>query len=321
MPAAIRIWTPDGDASDSRTDPTQTVQSVVSAYLDHLQARRDADDLSDSSLTSNTRELGRFAETFGNRTMPECKSADLTDFLLAQTGWKSNSTRRRVLAEILACFTWAASEAEIIPASPFKRPKRLRLPVQPRREATQTEYVALMRKGSRELRLALFFLRRSGARPCEMREADWSDVSWDEGVIRLYRHKTHRITGQARMIGLEPCLLRLLRNLHARAETKPIFTNCHGKRWTANALGLHLRRTLQRLGIDPGAGKRVTAYCLRHSWTTSAIEAGIGERQVADQLGQKGTQLVGYYSKAAGKAKHLRAVALAAMRRERAKDS
>ena len=39
--------------------------------------------------------------------------------------------------------------------------------------------------------------------------------------------------------------------------------------------------------MDPGAGQRVTGYCFRHSWATTAIEAGVGERQVADQLAHR----------------------------------
>lgn len=296
-----------------------TVAVLVASYLRHLEARLAGDDLSEVSLTASRRDLARFVAIHGHKLASECRSADLTEFILGNPKWKSNATKRRVMAEVLACFTWAVTEAGLLESTQLRRPRRLRLPVKKRREAQPHEYIAVMRAGNRELRLAMFFLRRNPSRTCEMREARWPDVDFEAGIISLWRHKTHRATGEPRLVGIETCTLRLLRNLYRQASDKAghIFTNHRGQQWSANAFAQHLRRTLQRMGMDPGAGNRLTAYMLRHSWSGNASERGLSDRQIADGLGHANTDLVSWYSKARERKGYLRSVAEEAVKRDR----
>lgn len=292
------------------------VRAVVEKYLDDANARHKAGLFSIHSLRACRRDLGRFADSFGPQSIEACRNADLSDFILGPQ-W-ADATRSRVLAEVLACFRWARDEG-VIDHCPYHRPKRLRLRPRQRREARADEYVSLMRGASRPIRRALFFLRRTGCRPDEMRAVQFANVIWQDGIVLLYQHKAFRSTGKPRMFGLDRPTLRFLRNLQRQAKDKngPIFLNCKGRRWNANTLAKNLRLTLKRLGLDSGNGQRVTAYCFRHSWTSQAIELGIGERQVADQLGHASTALIGWYSKAKTKAPYLRAVAEQATRRSR----
>lgn len=303
----------------ARDDGGMDVREIVSAYLADAEIRHAAGEFSKASLTACRRDLTRFATMFGHKKMAECRNGDLTDFLFDKTKPWGNATRRRVLAEILACFSWAADDGALVERSPYRRPKRLKLPVKPRREARQDEYVVLMHNGCRALRRILFFLRRCGCRPQEARMAKWTDVRWEDRVVVLMDHKTFKATGKPRVFGLEPCVFRLLRNLYRQARDKGgnIFLNLRGKPWTEGALWQHVKRLLVRLGIDPGKGLRITPYQFRHSWATNAIEAGIGERQVADQMGHSSTSLIGWYSKAGAKYQHLRGVAEAAAKRKK----
>lgn len=300
------------------------VGEVIRQYLGHLRQRRRVDDLSQSHLVASERDLARFAafvpedaDAMGQQRIDRCRNADLMAFI-SRPGW-SNATRRRVLSEVLACFRWAADDGDLIERNPFRRPKTLRMPVRPRRSARTAEYILLMRAGNRALRRALFFLRRTPSRTCELREAVWPDVDWSERVIVLHQNKTSRITGEPRIIGLEPCAYRFLRNLHRQARDKagPVFLNTRGRQWTANGVCQAVRKTLQRLGADPGRGKRVTAYMLRHLWTGTADERGLSNRQIADALGHADTKLVDWYAKGRQKAAHLVAVATKAMQRDR----
>ncbi len=296
-----------------------TVGRVIGTYLVHLRARFDAGDLSDTHLRDTSRDLKLLAGQYGQRPATEFRTSDLAAFVLGRPSWKAAATKRRVLAEILACFSWAADEAGLLDHNHVRRPKRLRLPVRPRREARVDEYVAVMRKASRELRRALFVLRRNSVRTCELRMASWPDVLWEDGLLVADRNKTVATTGETRFVGLETCTLRLLRNMHARAADKqgPIFLNGRGRRWTAAAFCQALRRTLQKAGIDPGRGKRLTAYMFRHAWTGNACEAGCSDRMAADGLGHTSTALVSYYSKARQRAGYLRNIANQAVKRQR----
>lgn len=309
-----------GDQPANQAGPTMA--EIVARYIAHLEGRQAGDDLAGISLESSRRDLGRFVELYGARPGPSMRTADLTEFLASNPRWRANATKRRVLYEVLAMFRWADDDAGLLSPCPVRRPRRLRLPVAPRREATVEEYIAVMRAGLPELRRALFFLRRTGARTCEMREVEWADVDFAAGVLTLWRHKTHRVTGQPRMIGLEPCTLRLLRNMRRRASPRTlgdgkVFLNCSGRPWKPAAFALHLRRTLGKAGIDQGAGKRLTAYMFRHHWASNASENALSDREAADGLGQSGTGLVSWYSKARQRKGYLRKIAEKAVKRQR----
>jgi integrase len=193
-----------------------TVQEIIDHYLFDLAKRLARGDYSKHAFDDAERELRSFAKTHGSKRLSQCRRHDLTEWLDLNPQWKSNWTRKRVLATLCRPFIWAADE-ELIGASPYKVPRSLRLPTRPRREASVKEYVALMRHSSRSLRRALLFLHRTGARTCEMRELLWTDVDLGRGIIRLDEHKTIRTQRNPapRIIGLDDGMVstgpRLLR--------------------------------------------------------------------------------------------------------------
>lgn len=288
-----------------------TVQEIIDYYLAHLRRRCDSGDFGRHTFDDIQRELKRFAERHGHKPVTDCRRYDLTQWIDSHPEWKSNWTRKRILATVVRPFLWAEDE-ELIATSPY-RPGKMKLPALPRRPMAVREYVTLMRKGSRSLRRALFFLRRTGTRTCEMREVLWSNVDLDRCVIVLDRHKTilQQQNPRPRIIGLEPCVRRFLRNLLRQSTTGHVFTNCYGTPWNRHTFARHMKRQAESLGLDP----KLTAYCLRHSYGTWAIEAGVGEKQVADQMGHTTTRMVSYYAQTAGKPAYLRRVAADAVKR------
>lgn len=292
---------------------TPTVAEVVGWYLQHLLHRVKADDYSAQAFSDANRDLLRFSKVHGPRAVAALRRHDLTQWLLSNPQWASPSTKARVRAVLLRCFNWAEEE-ELIEASPFRRVRGQTFHPRPRREAQAVEYVGLMRAGSRSLRRALFFLRRTGARTCEMRELrpDWID--FEAGIVRFDRHKTARATGQPRILGLEPCVLRFLRNILRGPGRGHVFTNARGRPWDRHTFARHFRRLANRIGL----AKDLSAYCFRHAYATGAIQAGVGERQLADQLGHTTTRMVAWYAQASRqKADHLRRVAVEALQRRR----
>ena len=60
----------------------------------------------------------------------------------------------------------------------------------------------------------------------------------------------------------------------------------------------------------------ITPYGLRHLFTVLGIENGVGERQLADQLGHTTTKFVAYYGRTTRfKSAHLRGVVTSVLRR------
>ena len=293
-----------------------TVQDVVDRYLHHLSTRLAAGDYSAHGFEDSERELRKFAAQHGTKLLTDCRRHDLTSWLDDHPEWRSNWTKRRILTTVIRPFLWAEDE-ELIPASPYRKPKSLKLPARPRREASAKEYVALMRHGSRALRRALFFLHRSGARTCEMREITWPMVDLGRGVIRKDDHKTLRQqqVPVPRLIGLDEGLVRFFKNLLRQRSpgSEFVFLNSRGQPWTRHSFARHFRRYADRLGLAPD----LVGYAVRHQYATEAIEGGVGEKELADALGHTTTRMVSYYAKTAGKIDHLRRVAKSVKRQRR----
>ncbi len=329
----------------------KTVQEVIAAYRAHLDVRVRSGDLGDGTLRH--RELQEFARQFGHQTLDQCRRHDLTEFLAAHPQWKSGWTQERAIADVLRCFRWAEDE-ELIAHSPYRKPRSMRFRRRPRQPMTAAQYVAIMRAAmhepytgpragqpsyhrrlpkrasARALRRALFFLRRTGARTGEMRGLTWGDVDLAAGIIRLVEHKTAAATGEDRLIGLDPATLRFLRNLQRQrsrlvqgrieppAAGEHVFLNGRGRKQQGPWKRQSFARLLRKYAVIAGVPLGVSAYGLRHLFTITGIMNGVGERQIADQLGHTTTKYVAWYGKQSrSQAEHLRNVVAQVLYRPR----
>jgi integrase len=190
-----------------------SIGAVIRAYLDFLRVRVKAGNLAPASLERSQKYLTVFARQFGHKPLAEARRHDLTEFLAAHPDWKSPWTKSDAIGNIITCFRWAEDE-ELIERAPYRRSRFFRFAGKPRQPMSLADYVKIMRaamgsygpkrSSARAMRRALFFLRRTGCRTCEMRQVRWADVDWQASVIRLEHHKTARATGEMRVIGLEP---------------------------------------------------------------------------------------------------------------------
>lgn len=251
------------------------------------------------------------ARNNGARAIEECSNDDLSRWQIANPQWRSGHTKSNNLVAIVDCFAWWEDEKGV--KNPFKR-RRLPKFIKPsRREATDEEYIALMRGGSRPLRRILFVLYNfNGIRTCEQREMLWTDIDFGAGMALLYKHKAMRATGKPKPLPLTPRMLKFFQNLHKqhRPEDAHVFLNCEGTPWTRRSLGLHLRRTAARLGLDVDGMPNVTAYCFRHTFSTQSDEAGVPEEHTIKLMGHSGSRMHRtVYSKASKKTRYLRDIA------------
>jgi integrase len=309
-----------------------TVAQIVQLYLDQIELRSQAGTLSAASRARARYYLGDFSGKFGELTVDQCRNGDLTRWLLERPRWKSPATKSDALTAVLNCFRWAASpEERYLPYCPYSRPKGLPKP-RPRAAFDEAEYRRFMhasrnhpgerrRPSSMALRVAIYFLWRSGCRTCEVRNGLWPDVQWENGVIELPHHKTEVATGEDRLIGLDERLLRILRWLHRtrkpdsracaceEAKRRPharedhIFRNGRGGAWTKDSFARLFRTFANRAGIDP----KKSAYSLRHGFCVQAITRGLADREIADQMGHASTRQIAWYGRQSRqRAEHLR---------------
>jgi integrase len=309
------------------------IADVIELYFSHLEMRVDADEYEQVSFEKSRVYLMSFLRLYGRQDLTQCHQYDLLHWLRSEPQW-SPATRKGAQAAVLGCFNWAI-EIEIIARNPYRRVRGLNLKVDPKPPMSKPDYVAVMReaarrRGSRSLRRALFFLRRTGCRVGEMRNVTWPDIDFDNGVARLTRHKTRRSTGRIRMIGLEPCVLRFLRNLksqqeRARQNMLPfmrdaelagnIFLSAKRQPWKCKD---SFSRLFRRWANRAGVAKETQAKCLRQSFTVDGVRAGLSDRAIADQLGHSSTRMVSWYAEQTRReSAHLRNVAAQALHKPR----
>jgi integrase len=143
--------------------------------------------------------------------------------------------------------------------------------------------------------LMLHALRLTGARPKELRLAEWADVDWTVGTITLGvdRHKTGKKTGRERTVYLTPAVARILRALERLPERHPdaIFTHAGGP-WAATQAIDRKVREYRELAAAAGVEvakiegpARLVPYLNRHSFITDAILDGGEAADVAKVVG------------------------------------
>jgi integrase len=290
-----------------------SVQGVIDAYLQHMRVRFDAGDIGSLTFNKAVAYLTEFGRMFGKKKLTAAQRNDLTEFVAAHPNWKSGWTKNDAIGQVVSCFKWA-NEEELIDRLPYRRP-RTKYICRPRLPMSEQEYVnlhlAAMAHGKRSgrtgraLRRAIYWLRRCGARTCEMRSLQWRHVDWSAGVCRFADHKTAKVTGEDRIVAMDPATVRLLRNLHRQASTlsrgklQPppddahVFLNARGKPFTRGSFGRLFRGFARKAGVR----EQVSAYSIRHMFVTLAIEAGTGHKQVADVVGHKGTKMIDHYAR------------------------
>ncbi|MCI0637978.1 MAG: tyrosine-type recombinase/integrase [Gemmataceae bacterium] len=297
-----------------------TAGDVIRRFDKNVKARIDAGEFSPESYIRTK----RFLEDFGSfidadrLAAVNCCQAMLVGWLEHNLKrWKAGATRIDAVHVVVSCFKWLA-DAEIT-RNPFHKPLKMRMRRNIRSPITDEQYIAVMKQasahavddrkghcyGSLALKRMLVFLRHTGCRPIEARELRWNQIDWKTKVARLVDHKTRAWTGQPRIIGLPPIVLRMLERLRQRRNKRPrrrkgcrvkivpdatehVFLNSDGTPWTRTTFARHFRRHAAKAGLPT----RISCYCLRHGFAVRAVLQDVNPKAVADVMGHKDTRMV-----------------------------
>jgi integrase len=159
----------------------------------------------------------------------------------------------------------------------------------------------------------------TGARPGEIAGIEARHL--EGGLWRLdpTEHKTGRVTGKDRVIGVCDELYEIVDRLTALHPTGPIFRNSQGRPWTTAASFVRFEKAREKGVIR----EKVTPYAYRHAWATHALESGrLDLYEVAKALGHQTTQMVMlHYDHSRKNAEHLRDIFQRARREATSPDS
>jgi integrase len=312
----LRLFEPAGAMDAAPDDPT--ISYVIRLFLESAAARVALGTLKARSLARISETLDDFAAAMGGRIVRDCKNADLVSWIVAHPQWVSPHTKVTRMGQVVTAFRWADDEGHI-ERCPFKRKSKLWPRLEPRAAILPVEYERMMSlarncksvavagprykharfytASRRAFRSALYFLWETGARVGEMRCLEWKDVDLENGVAILHEHKTRQATGQARLIALPAGVLRLLRWRFRRQRPRPnqlVFPNGRGQLWKSSFV-----KTFRRYARLAGVRDEVSAYSLRHGFVVRLLEAGTGQRQIADVIGHTSTRYIEWYGRTA----------------------
>jgi integrase len=272
-----------------------TVREAVDTYLKAGLAR-----LGTRRREETPRFLYDLCRHLGPRRLADCKPLDLVLWVEAHPEWKSDWTKRNVLATVQRALNWCVKMGAI-PENPFRGVSH------PAGEAGQPVedhvFRRLLRNSDPPFRRVLLFLRLTGCRPGEMSAARWQDLDEQRNVIILTRHKTARKTGKPRIIVLHPIAARMLAwlALHKVPGQEFIFVNQLGNPWNHRSLACKFWRLKDKLRLPPG----VKLYGIRHGFATRAVKRGVNLKTVAELMGHVNTRMTEHYTHIAGDVEHL----------------
>lgn len=222
----------------------------------------------------------------------------------------ARDTVRLAHATLRAMLNAARDDDELIrenPAEGLGRALRLVRPKDARGErvkAFDPAQLDLLLRTCRAEDAALFplllTLARTGMRPGEALALRWDDVDLGRREIRVERAVSHgRIetpkVGHGRTVKVSPALHAVLRGRSLqRAATEWVFPSEAGTRLDHHNMARRFRRIV-RLAKLP---QHHTVYCLRHTFASILLAAGVSPAYVQEQLGHASITLtVGTYGR------------------------
>lgn len=270
-------------AGESIAAPARPVGPAVAAYLAGLSG------LAPSSVRSYQSHLAAFVSAVGADRDAATLTAAVVEETSARAAW-SSSTRNGYLGAV----------GVFLSAAGVRLDRRLKRPPKESRGAaavwTEEEFWRVCGACRGDVRGVVQVLWHTGARPSEVFTLTAELVDWSRGTATLKKHKNAG-KGKPRVIHFPPAAVAILRGQLAKHPTGPLFrmgsrTKTPGAALTRPGLVKRLALARARAGIT----RPISAYGLRHSYITRALEKGFSAEQVAALVGNSAAVIARVYS-------------------------
>ncbi len=192
--------------------------------------------------------------------------------------------KRAAIVAVKRSFNWAADE-RIIDASPIHRVKVARSKRRGRvlSESDQAALIAAMKpKDPFRDFLALAF--ETGMRPDELYRLSSRHIHGKKVVFEEHEAKG----GIERKVVLTGAALEIIGRLTKLHPAGPILRNTRGEPWTRESVSSRMWRLKKAGTLPPG----ISAYSLRHSFATTALENGVNPEALRVMLGHSSLDMI-----------------------------
>ena len=197
---------------------------------------------------------------------------------------RAANTRRNAIRSVQRPFNWAVEEG-IIPRSPIdkiKKPKATSRQV----ELTDAQFKKIIAAIKDEaFRDVMLLMRETGLRPEEARKISVREFDREGRLLKLAEGFTAK-TKEDREVPLNDRAMEICVRWADRFNDGPFMRNTRGNVWRKQALVDRCARLRVKLGFH------FTAYCVRHLFCVSALEAGVDPIKLARLMGHSDLQMI-----------------------------
>lgn len=286
-------WFPDSKHAKKEKKTDSTFEQVALSYMNSLM-------LANSTLMEYKKILRKYwVPELGDTLIRDIRFSDLVD-IVNSIPWSSAKTRNNALTPLRGCFQFAVQDMliERDPSQYLKNQKHIKPEPDPFSLQELNMITGWLEENAHPCEANLIeFAFWSGLRSSELSGLMWSDIDWQQSLVRVQRARER--TGG----GLKPTKTYEVRDveLNARAKAalqrqrrwsglqgKEVFINPNnGEPYMTNkAVRTFFRNALEQLGI-----RYRPPYNTRHTFCTLALIAGANVMWVCKQMGHSSTQM------------------------------
>lgn len=280
------------------------METAIRTFLTYLDVERGASRETIRSYTSDLRQFVAFLKTV-METVPDPTGIDaalVRRFLVWLAGRQDKkSSQARKLATLRSFFKFLHRRGKV-PSNPVANVRSPRLGQRLPRVLTKDEAERMIESPDADEGTAtardqaiLETLYSTGARVSELVGVNWSDLSLDEGMVRLKgKGKKERLVPVGRVaveairdylavtpVRATPAVDKdAVSPLKVKPADGPVFRNNRGGRLSVRSVERIVRRYADRLQVGT-----VTPHTFRHSYATHLLDEGADLRVIQEMLG------------------------------------
>lgn len=236
----------------------------------------------------------RFLKSCGRSQLSELCREDLEGFVEHEQdrGLKSSSVYHRV-GTVQPFIRYGINQG-LVAEEVLKRPIRLKVPQRLPRAMEPYDVKCLLAalEGVRNRAMVLVLLR-TGMRIGELLDTRVSDVHWEDKKILIYEGEKNR---RGRVVCVSPDACEALAAWFEKRNSQYayLFYGWKGQRMSYNNARVRFKRCLIRAGL---AHKGYSLHCLRHTFATELLNAGMHLECVQQLLGHSNLEMTLRYAK------------------------
>lgn len=250
-----------------------------------------------SAIMHCTRSVGMFLQFLKDRRRTQIEAvtrADLEAFVEHEQDRGLKPLSVRTYLERVYAFLHFLIEEEVVSPEVVLRRIRLRLPQQLPRAMEPDDVTELLSViGKRRDRAMVLVLLRTGMRIGELLETRVSDINFKEHTITIWQGMKNRRGRVVYFSGDVLCALRAW--LSRRDATKPLLFYGQGRNsLTYQGARVMFKKYLSKAGLSH---KGYTLHCLRHTYASELLNAGMRLECLQQLLGHDNIEITRRYAR------------------------